>query len=174
MRTLFILTLLLCGGSLAALAYEDTYDDYESAQALPYVEILPALDFAALSQEANRTGKIIMLEISASDCGYCRTLEEEIIKPMLRSGDYERNVLIRKLEIDSYADVRHFSGDKVSAAQLASQYSIFVTPTLIFLDGQGREVSKRILGINSLDFFGGYVDNALIEGHRKIQKNRSL
>ena len=114
------------------------------------------------------------LEISASDCGYCRTLEEEIIKPMLRSGDYERNVLIRKLEIDSYADVRHFSGDKVSAAQLASQYSIFVTPTLIFLDGQGREVSKRILGINSLDFFGGYVDNALIEGHRKIQKNRSL
>ena len=112
-----------------------------------------------------------MLAMSATYCDYCRTLEEEIIKPMLRSGDYEHNVLIRKLEIDSYASIRHFSGDTVTPARLARDFNVFVTPTLIFLDSRGQEVSERILGINSLDFFGAYVDDALIEGRQRILQN---
>lgn len=173
MNKALILLTLLVSWPLAALAY-DHYHDADDNADLPHVEIIDAVDFAALSSEAKRSGKIIMLEVSASDCGYCRTLEEEIIKPMLRSGDYEQQVLIRKLEIDRYSDVRHFSGARISPVQLAHQYDVFVTPTLMFLDGQGREVSERIVGINSLDFFGGYVDDALAEGHHKIQTNRSL
>jgi len=166
--------LLLCCWPLTGLGYDlDDEYDYEDED-LPYVEILQASDFAALSRESRATGKVIMLEMSASYCGFCRTLEEEIIKPMLRSGDYEQNVLIRKLDIDSYSDIRHFGGDTISPAQLASQLNVFVTPTLIFLDSRGQEVSDRILGVYSLDYFGAYVDDALIEGHRKIQQNRQL
>ncbi len=175
MKSLLALLLLALAAPLGAYDYADDYDSDEWADAsLPHVEILSANDFAALSRDARTSGKVIMLEVSASYCGYCRTLEEEIIKPMLRSGDYERNVLIRKLEIDSYLDIRNFNGEKVTPANLASQYGVFVTPTLIFLDGRGREVSERILGVNSLDFFGAYVDEALQEGHRKIQQNLSL
>ena len=67
---------------------------------LPFVQISPLRDFLALSKDAASNNKIIMLEVSASYCDYCRVLEEEIIKPMLRSGDYTKNVLIRQLEID--------------------------------------------------------------------------
>lgn len=149
---------------------EDASDDQGYAQSdLPYVEIEQIQDFAALSREARSSGKIIMLEMSATYCSYCRTLEEEIIKPMLRSGDYTENVLIRKLEIDHHYPMKHPSGKTVSPAQLASQLNVYVTPTLIFLDGEGREVSERILGVNSLDFYGAYVDDALKKGYQSIQ-----
>lgn len=172
----FTLMLLLSWPLLSGQFYDDNEDSYddESAYAdegLPFVEILQVEDFAAISEEARNSGKIIMLEMSASYCSYCRKLEEEIIKPMLRSGDYTDNVLIRKLEIDSEYPMNHLSGKKTSPAQLASQFNVFVTPTLIFLDGEGKEVSKRILGVNSLDYYGAYVDEALQKGHSRIQKN---
>jgi len=68
--------------------------DYEEDE-LPYVKIIELTDFKTLTKQARESGKVIMLEMSATYCGYCKTLEEEIIKPMLRSGDYSDNVLIR-------------------------------------------------------------------------------
>ena len=138
---------------------------------LPYVEIAEVRDLAALGHEANQKNKVIMLEMSASYCGYCRTLEEEIIKPMLRSGDYNQHVLIRKMEIDSHYNLNMQNGEKSSPAQLAQKYNVYVTPTLLFLDGNGKEISERILGVNSLDYYGYYVDEALKQGQLNLKKN---
>ncbi len=160
----FITAGLILALSTQALLWAQDYDEDE----LPYVEILEVSDFADLVKEAKETRKIILLEMSASYCGYCRTLEEEIIKPMLRSGDYTEHVLIRKMEIDSHYPINHTNGRKTSPAKLSNEYDIFVTPTLLFLDGNGEEVSERILGVNSLDFYGAYVDDALEEGHQII------
>jgi thioredoxin-related protein len=169
----FILLLLFSLPLLAGQYYADGEDlgdeqDYTEVD-LPYVEIEHIKDLAAVSREARDSGKIIMLEMSASYCSYCRTLEEHIIKPMLRSGDYTQHVLIRKLEIDRHYSMKLPSGKTISPAQLARQMKVSVTPTLIFLDGEGREVSERILGVNSLDFYGAYVDDALQKGYQSIQ-----
>jgi len=152
---------LLCPLSVMAQDYEE--------DELPYVKIIELTDFKTLTKQARESGKVIMLEMSATYCGYCKTLEEEIIKPMLRSGDYSDNVLIRQVNIDIHGLMDDLGVDKTSPDQLARRYNIFVTPTLLFLDGQGEEVSERILGVNSLDYYGAYVDDALEQGHRKIQ-----
>ena len=163
--------LLLCKTAffLPADVHADEYDeDYDELE-LPYVEIKTTTDYFELAEQARDSGKIIMLEISASYCGYCELLEEEIIKPMLRSGDYDDTVLIRKLDIDSYYTIIDFIGDKSTPDEMATAYKIRITPTLLFLDGEGNEAAKRILGVNSLDFFGGYVDEAI---DRAIQATR--
>lgn len=151
---------------VSGFAVAEYYDEDE----LPHVEIKTVDDFAALAEQAHQNNQVIMLEMSASYCGYCETLEEEIIKPMLRSGDYQDNVLIRKLEIDRHYPMNDLGGGRISAAQLASRYDVFVTPTLIFIDAEGREVSERILGVNSLDFYGAYVDEAIDEAYLKITR----
>ncbi len=164
-----VISVLLC--RLAVAQGFDYADDEEYADDdLPFVEIKSLTDLAALGKEAREKRKVIMLEMSASYCSYCLTLEEEIIKPMLRSGDYTSNVLIRKLEIDDHGKINSLTGAPTSAALLANQFDIIVTPTLIFLDGQGNEVSERILGVNTLDYYGAYVDEALQQGHQKIQQ----
>ena len=162
LRPLYLLILLLLTTHTLHANEDEDEDD------LPFVQITSLRDFSALSEDAHSGNKIIMLEVSASYCDYCRTLEEEIIKPMLRSGDYTRNVLIRQLEIDDSYLVNNISGEQITPSKLAEKFKIKITPTLLFLDAHGNEVSERILGVYSLDFYGGYVDQAIIDGLKKV------
>ena len=133
-------------------------------EALPQVDVVSVSDFSDLSKTAKNQQKLIILEVSASYCSYCIKLEEEVLKPMLRSGDYDDDVLIRKFDIDSYKKLRDFEGHLISSSKLAHQLDIKATPTLIFLNSQNQEVSKRIVGVNSLDYLGSYVDDAIEHG----------
>ncbi len=135
---------------------------------LPYVEIKTVTDFSQLAETARTKDKIIMLEVSASDCDYCELLEEEFIKPMLRSGDYNE-VLIRKIEMDSVDTIKDFFGKATNPDEFTRRLKIKLTPTLLFFDGHGNEISPRILGINSLDLYGWYLDEALKSGLQKIK-----
>jgi thioredoxin-related protein len=162
-----LLAQLLFSVSIASeLPAEDQYDNDDDT--LPYVEIKYVADFSQLAKKARAENKIILLEVSADDCGYCELLEEEFIKPMLRSGDYT-DVLIRKINMDSFHTIKNFSGDKTNPVEFTSRLKINFTPTLLFFDGHGNEVSQRILGINSLDLYGGYLDQAITTGLHKIK-----
>ena len=154
-----LLLLILCLSGFSAFANES----------LPRVEIIEVTDFSQLTKQAGKDQKLILLEFSASYCSYCVKLEEAILKPMLRSGDYEADVLIRKLQIDSYSQLRDFDGNLVSGDEIARRWQVKITPTIIFLDSQNQEVSERIVGVNSLDYFGGFVDNAIAEGLATIR-----
>jgi thioredoxin-related protein len=161
LKSLGFLFLMLFASSVIAHDYSD--------DELPYVEIKYANNLQQLGQLALDQQKIIFLEMSASYCSYCTLLEEHIIKPMLRSGDYDNYVLIRKLNIDSHYPMKDFDGSKTSPAQYAFKVNASLTPTLLFLDGRGEQVSERILGVNTLELYGQYVDDALLQGHRKIK-----
>ena len=150
---------LLCLASFSLVAEES----------LPAVEIIALRDFEQLSKQAEEKKKIIMIEVAAASCSYCQILEEAIIKPMLRSGDYDADVFIRKIDIEGFSRLRDFDGNSVSAAQLADKWGVDLTPTLIFLNGQNQEVSERIVGVNSLDYFGGLVDDAIEHGLATIR-----
>ena len=136
---------------------------YEESE-LPYVKIESLTNFASTKEEALNSNKIIMLEMSASYCGYCETLEEEIIKPMLRSGEYTDNVLIRRLQIDEAALLKDTDGIYLTPTEIAEKFNVDITPTLLFIDGNGNEVSEKIRGVYSLDYYGGFVDQAIDQG----------
>ena len=75
----------------------------------------------------------------------------------------------RKIDVEGFSEIKDFDGKSVTAAQLAKTWGVDVTPTLIFLNGQNQEVSERIVGVNSLDYFGGLVDNAIEHGLATIR-----
>ena len=160
-RNLPLFLLLFLFHVTSAVAYEESE--------LPFVKIESLTDFASTKEEALNSNKIILLEMSASYCGYCETLEEEIIKPMLRSGDYTDKVLIRRLQIDGSARLKDTTGIQLSPAEIAEKFDVSLTPTLLFLDGNGNEVSKKIRGVYSLDFYGSYVDEAIDQGLKVIR-----
>lgn len=162
---LIILIVSLFSTQLLADTNDDTNDNN-----LPFVRIELLQDFSALGEHALETDKVIMIEVSAEYCDYCHLLEEEIIKPMLRNADYTQKLLIRQIDVDDYSTITGIDGKETSHAELARQYKATLTPTLLFLDGNGNEVSPRIIGVNSLDLFGGYVDEAINNGLRKIRQ----
>lgn len=152
----------------ALVTLTSAYADESNSDDLPPVTILAVDDFEALAKTARKDNKIILLEISSNDCEYCKLLEEEILKPMLRSGDYVNTVLIRKLNINGRQSMKNFSGNSTTPVEIAAQYKITLTPTLLILDDHGEEISNRLIGIYSLDFFASRVDGALIKGRQRL------
>jgi thioredoxin-related protein len=166
---IFILLIQLYASIASAYDPQDDYQTEDDEQHLPYVVIQYATDFSELAQVARNEGKIIMLEVSASYCGYCELLEEEFIKPMLRNDYYSEIALIRKIDLDSYQTIVDFTGNTTTPDVFARSLNVKLTPTILFFDGSGNEVSQRILGINSLDLYGGYIEDGLNNGLRKIK-----
>jgi thioredoxin-related protein len=170
MKPLIFILLIQLYASLASAS--DTQEDYQTDDDelnLPYVVIQYATDFSELAEVARDENKIIMLEVSASYCGYCDLLEEEFIKPMLRNDYYSTVALIRKIDLDSYQTITDFAGNKTTPDVFARGLNVKLTPTILFFDGNGNEVSQRILGINSLDLYGGYIEDGLNNGLLKIK-----
>jgi thioredoxin-related protein len=111
--------------------------------------------------QASRDKLPIMLVFTGIVCSYCDLLEEEFIKPMLLSGDYTDKVIIRKLIVDNGSRVTDFSGQRVASAELAHEYGVFVTPTILFINPAGYQLAERLVGINTIELFGGYLDQCI-------------
>lgn len=126
----------------------------------------------AIQMRQNNMGLVMMLH--AQDCHYCELMDEKILSPMERSGDYKKRVFIRKLQIDKPEFVSNFKGQRVTASDIADAYDSRLTPTLVFLDHKGEEKAVKIIGINSLDLFSASVDeqiDMLLTVIRKRHKN---
>jgi thioredoxin-related protein len=119
--------------------------------------------------QAEHDCKPLMLEFSSSSCGYCQLLEEEVLNPTLLDHDYDRRVLMRKVMIDGAERLTDFDGrNTVNTSHLAARYQVHVTPTLLFVDSQGRELAERMVGVTTLDFYAGYLDAALDAAKKRL------
>jgi len=138
------------------------------------VEVVKVTDLQKLGQESVERNIPIVMMLSADGCSWCIKLEEEHFKPMLRSGDYENRALIRQFKVDEMLDVRDFDGRMVSPDEINSRYGAFVTPTIIYLDGYGSELSKKMVGMTTSHYFGSYLDLAIDESLDKLHRTTPL
>jgi thioredoxin-related protein len=148
---------------------------FSLAQAVGVTEISIA-ELSNLQTEARKVSqnqRPLLIMFSTEHCPYCETVKEAFIKPMLRGGHYTHKVLIRKVELDSHKMLKDFNGAYISVQQLASRYKVFVTPTLIFIDEKGLALTKPLVGIATVDYYGGYLDNAIDESLIALKKRLS-
>ena len=117
---------------------------------------------------ARDQGLIILIEFASDSCGYCRLLEKEFLKPMSINQEYREKVIIRSVPLDGDRSFKGFQGELTSASQFASKYDIEVTPTMVFLDANGDELSDKLVGIWSLDYFGSYIDERIDIARQKV------
>jgi len=125
------------------------------------VTVPAATDLQRLGNQAHSAKLPVLLTFTSVICSYCELLEEDFLQPMLLSGEYRDRVIIRKLELGPGASVTDFDGRNIMSSELSSRYRVFVTPTLLFVDGSGRELAERIVGINTPELFGGYLDECI-------------
>ena len=127
-----------------------------------------AEDLSSLGRDSSDRHIPIVLMFSSRHCEYCERLEAEFLVPMKRSGEYEDKALIRKLDLDRLTRVVDFNGEKIDAEALADRYDVDVTPTVVFLDHQGRQLAKRLIGLGNVFFYGGLLDEAIEIAHGKL------
>ena len=157
--SIFMLVLLISMVLLSApLTFADSGDS-----PIPVVTDLSHDASMARSQEL-----VILIEFSNDDCEYCLLLEKEFLIPMSKNQAYREKVIIRSLPLNRDQQFKGFQGELVSASQFASKYQVTVTPTMVFLDANGNELSEKLVGIWSIDFFGSYIDERIDTARQKV------
>jgi len=131
-------------------------------------EISKVVDLSKDSVRASDERLVILIEFASDSCEYCRLLEEEFLKPMLIDRDYSEKVIIRSVSLDDHRTFRGFNGKLTTANQFSAKYDIEVTPTMVFLNANGDELSDKLVGIWSIDFFGGFIDQRIDIASKKI------
>lgn len=130
-------------------------------------------NLAADAALAAQSGMPLLLVFAQDHCEFCDRLDREFLNPAQATGAYNGKVLVRRFMMDSHSLVRDFSGAKQEASELAHAMKVYVTPTLIFVDGKGAELGPRIVGIDSGEFFGTYLDEAIDAARKRFaQGNR--
>ncbi len=129
------------------------------------------------ARDLNEAGRLaeqrcapVLLEFAAEYCDYCVLLENEVLAPTLLDPAYDQRVLMRKLLIDGDSMLTGFDRRPVDPADMADRYRVWVTPTVLFVDRDGREIAQRLVGISSVDYYGGDLDRALDQSRKRLQE----
>ena len=136
--------------------------------------VIEEKNFAQLAKQMKQQKKGLLLMLHSEGCPFCEELEENYLYPSVISGDYDKEIFIRKLQIDSGIPVIDFSGKKIDPEVISNRYDGSMTPTLLFLDYKGDEAALKMIGYNTPSLFGGYVEEQLREMRQYILKNNKL
>lgn len=137
---------------------------YTATADLPTTDDLQADGRLALKRQLP-----IMVVFTAENCPYCAALESEQLRPMMISGEYDDKVIIRTLKIDTFKDVVYFDGKAIPAETLAQNHNIWVTPTIMFFDHKGNTLAPKIIGYNTPEMFGGYLDESIDQSRQMMR-----
>ena len=125
------------------------------------VTVQTVTDLESLGELARDRKLPVLIMFSQEDCPYCTIMEESYLKPMLRNRTYANKIIIRQVRVDSFKTLTDFDGSRIEADHLTSRYRAWVTPTLVFLNGDGKEIAGKLVGIGTEGFFAGEIDNAI-------------
>lgn len=154
-KVLLLLLLITCTALFA-----DEYDEYNDD--VPPVKLTEATDLSAEGKIAKSEQRVILLLISQEHCPFCVQIKEDILGPMIKGEDHKERLLIRELFIDMGSQIIDFQGKKRSSSEFAlMDYGVDLTPTMLFLSPEGKELTKRMIGIYTPDMFFYYVDESI-------------
>lgn len=123
----------------------------KTALASPAVENVN--DLRKLKQQMKQEGVPTLLLFSTEGCRYCEAIRENYLVPMMKAGTYNGQILFRQLEMNEYSLLRNEQGKLIGGDEVALRYLVDVAPTILFVDAEGKEVAKRIVGLSGADYF---------------------
>jgi thioredoxin-related protein len=120
-----------------------------------------AANLAESAKMAQQQGLPTIVYVSRDACPYCRTLTDSILGPMYAAGKFRDRAVLIELSLDKVGSLTGFDGQPITAEEFAQQYKAQITPTLLFLDAGGREISKRRIGISNLELYSQYLQRSI-------------
>jgi alpha/beta superfamily hydrolase len=121
------------------------------------VLIAPAVSLQDDSKQSQSARLPILTFVSQKDCEFCKRLRKQVLFPMIRAGELDGKVILREVSLDSGFSLQDFDGVEIGGREFAARYNVFVTPTLLLLDGQGASLVDPLVGTPNLEFYSFYL-----------------
>ena len=107
-------------------------------------EIPPANSFAEIGHLSVQQGIPVVVFVARDACPYCRTLRDQILKPMLVADKFAHRGILVVVSLVCVGPITGFANRQLTARDFGELYRAEITPTLLFLDSEGREIGRRL------------------------------
>lgn len=131
-------------------------------------EIPQADELARIASESAQQSLPVVVFVTRDACPYCRTLRNEVLSPMLAGGKFEGRAGLVEVSLDTQAAFTGFDGNPMTAKVFGAHYKAVITPTLLFLDAAGNELSKARIGISNLELYSHYLNRSIDQAREKL------
>ncbi len=117
---------------------------------------------------AQKKGVPLLVIFTSPECAYCERSMQDYLIPMQQNPQYTHKVMIRRIQITDDTPLTGWDGKPTSGKLYAASLNIKLTPTIIVFTPDGKQASDPIVGVDSEDYYGGYLDNAIDAGLAKM------
>jgi len=130
--------------------------------------VIPEIsDIRIDAADARSESGLIVVIATFSDCHYCEVVKEEILQPLLLSGELDGVAVVREIAMDGI-EIKDFAGKRQDPGRFADEYGAQFSPTVFFLSPAGEALHPPIVGVQSIDFYGFYLEKAIAKAHKAL------
>jgi thioredoxin-related protein len=119
---------------------------------VPEVDMIEWPTFHDALKESGGDGKIILIDVYADTCPWCRKLQSEIYTQSALQSYVFENFELGRINIGIADDTLSYKGYTLTSAQLGAGFGATGTPTTIFLESDGTYIT-RLPGFHEYDEF---------------------
>lgn len=137
---------------------------------------LAMADGVPLARDLQRDGvdaktqeNAVLVVFVGEHCSYCNRVLNEFLIPMSGNQEYKNKVVMRRIEQSGDDALRDFSGMATTHAEFASRNKIRFVPTVAVFDQAGQLLAKPLVGLTTVDYYGGYLDEMIDAGLAKLR-----
>jgi alpha/beta superfamily hydrolase len=134
--------------------------------------IAPAVSLQDDSKQSQSARLPILTFVSQKDCEFCKRLRKQVLLPMIRAGELEGKAILREVSLDSGFSLQDFDGVEIAGREFAARYNVFVTPTLLLLDGQGVSLVDPLVGTPNLEFYSFYLGKKIEAAAKALETSQ--
>lgn len=165
-----VLILICAAFSLSGITLSYAEEFLEpSEESLPYVVLKAGTDLEMDGSEASEKQIPVLIFFSMEHCPFCKEVEEDYLKPMLRNAEYDDKVIIRKIKIDDSNTVSDFKGSQRDPAEFSEEYNVSMVPTLVIVDHKGKKLAPSIRGIANRHYYSAELDIVIDASTQKLR-----
>lgn len=121
----------------------------------------------ALARQAAAQGEPLVVLVSLPGCVYCEQVRRDALAPLRARGG-----AVVQVELRDPARVTGFDGQATTHDRLTRAWGVRVAPTVLFFDGEGREVAERLQGASIPDFYAAYLEDRLERAREAVRAAR--
>lgn len=118
-------------------------------------------DWQQLSEQSRANRLPIIVMIDQEDCPFCRRVEGEFFAAIFAGGEFDDKALFGKMSINAGDSVVDQNGKSVMVESFLADLNTNFTPTILFLDADKTELTKKMVGLSTPDFYGFYLERAI-------------
>jgi len=114
-----------------------------------------------LAEQSKRDRMPIIVMIDQEDCPFCRRGEGEFFAAIFAGGEFDNRALFGKMSINAGDSIINLEGRSESVESFLADLNTHFTPTILFLDANKTELTKKMVGLSTPDFYGFYLERGI-------------